>query len=164
MNDGIAIEEVHGGHDAIPELLFGRDADMAQRGAGQFGEEALDEVEPRAVLGSEGELEAARGLLGEPGFGLLGDMSRMIIQDEVDRRVGGIALVEKFEKLDELPTAVALFDQGVNLAGNKVDAGQQADRAVALVFMVAGEGRMNTGLGRQIGGRRCNRLNTGLSS
>jgi hypothetical protein len=86
----------------------------------------------------------------------------MIIQDEVDRRVGGIAFVEKFEKLDELPTAVALFDQGVNLAGNKVDAGQQADRAVALVFMVAGEGRMNTGFGRQIGGRRCNRLNTGL--
>jgi hypothetical protein len=103
------------------------------------------------VLGSEGELEAARGLLGEPGFGLLGDMSRMIIQDEVDRRVGGIAFVEKFEKLDELPTAVVLFDQGVNLAGNKVDAGQQADRAVALVFMVAGEGRMNTGLGRRSG-------------
>ena len=43
----------------------------------------------------------------------------MIIQDEADCRVGGIALVEKFEKLDELPTAVALFDQGVNLAGNR---------------------------------------------
>jgi hypothetical protein len=37
---------------------------------GQLGQEALDEVEPRAVLGSEGELEAAHGLLGEPGFGL----------------------------------------------------------------------------------------------
>jgi hypothetical protein len=88
VNDGIAIEEVHGGHDAIPELLFGRDADMAQHGAGQFGGEALDEVEPRAVLGSEGELEVARGLLGEPGFGLLGDMSRMIIRDEVDLAYG----------------------------------------------------------------------------
>ena len=51
MNDGIAIEEVDGGHDAIPELLFGRDADMAQHGPGQLGEEALDEVEPGAVLG-----------------------------------------------------------------------------------------------------------------
>jgi hypothetical protein len=58
VNDGIAIEEVHGGHDAIPELLFGRDADMAPHGAGQLGDEALDEVEPRAMLGSEGELEA----------------------------------------------------------------------------------------------------------
>ena len=46
MNDGVAIKEVDGGHDAIPDLLFGRDADMAQHGAGQLGEEALDEVEP----------------------------------------------------------------------------------------------------------------------
>jgi hypothetical protein len=46
VNDGIAIEEVDGGRDAFPELLFGRDADMAEHGAGQLGEEALDEVEP----------------------------------------------------------------------------------------------------------------------
>jgi hypothetical protein len=46
VNDGIAIEEVDGGQDAFPELLFGRDADMAEHGAGQLGEEALDEVEP----------------------------------------------------------------------------------------------------------------------
>ena len=45
---------------------------------------------------------------------------------------------------------MAVLDHGVNLAGDKVDAGQQGDRAVALVFMVAGEGRMNAGLGRQI--------------
>jgi hypothetical protein len=32
---------------------------MAQDGAGELGEEALDEVEPGAVLGSEGELKAA---------------------------------------------------------------------------------------------------------
>jgi hypothetical protein len=30
-----------------------------QDGAGEFGEEALDEIEPGAVLGREGELEAA---------------------------------------------------------------------------------------------------------
>ncbi len=62
MNDGIAIEEVDGCQDAIPELLFGRDADIAQHGTGQLGEEAFDAVEPEAVLGSEGELETARGL------------------------------------------------------------------------------------------------------
>ena len=85
MNDGIAIEEVDGGHDAIPALLFGRDADMEQHGAGQLGEEALNEVEPGAMLGCGGELEAARGLLGKPGFGLPGDMRGMIVEDEVDR-------------------------------------------------------------------------------
>jgi hypothetical protein len=31
---------------------------MAQDGAGELGEEALDKVEPGAVLGSESELEA----------------------------------------------------------------------------------------------------------
>ena len=36
------------------------------------------------MLGSEGELEAARGLLGEPGFGLPGDMRGMIVEDEVE--------------------------------------------------------------------------------
>ena len=102
MNDGIAIEEVHGGHDAIPEPLFGRDANMAQHGAGQLGEEALDEVEPRAMLGCEGELEAPRGLLGKPGFGLPGDMRGMIIEDEVDRGVGRIGFVETHEERDEL--------------------------------------------------------------
>ena len=48
MNDGLSIEEVHCGHDAILEFLFGCDADVAQHGAGELGKETLDEVEPRA--------------------------------------------------------------------------------------------------------------------
>jgi hypothetical protein len=75
----MSVEFVHGSHDAILEFLFGRDTDMSQDGAGKFGEEALDEVEPRAMLGSEGEFEAARGLIGEPGFGLLGDTANMLV-------------------------------------------------------------------------------------
>jgi hypothetical protein len=84
--------------DALPRYYFGAilrllfacrndanmdDANMAQHGAGQLGE-ALDEVEP---LGSEGKLEAACGLLAEPGFGLPGDMRGMIVKAEVDRGV-----------------------------------------------------------------------------
>ena len=75
----------------------------------------------------------------------------MIVEDEVDRGVGRIGFVETLEEGDELAAAMAVLDHGVNLAGHKVDAGQQGDRAVALVFMVAGEDRMNAGLGRQIG-------------
>jgi hypothetical protein len=59
------VEVVHGGHETILEFLFGCDTDVTQHGAGEFGKEALDEVEPRAVLGREGEFEAVRGLLGE---------------------------------------------------------------------------------------------------
>ena len=46
MNDRIAIKEVRGSHDAMPEFLFGRDPDVRQHGSCQLGEEALDEVEP----------------------------------------------------------------------------------------------------------------------
>ena len=59
MDDRIVIEVVHGGHEAVLELLLGRDTDVAQNRTGDLGEEALDEVEPRAMRGSEGELEAA---------------------------------------------------------------------------------------------------------
>ena len=46
MDDGMSVELVHGGHDAILELLFGCDADVAQDRAGELGEETLDEIEP----------------------------------------------------------------------------------------------------------------------
>ncbi len=71
VNDGMAIEFIHCGHDAILELLFGCDADVAQDRASKLGEEALDEVEPGAVLGGEGEFETAGRLTGEPGLCLL---------------------------------------------------------------------------------------------
>jgi hypothetical protein len=74
----------------------------------------------------------------------------------MNRRVGRIGRVDELEELDELPAAVAILDQGVNLAGQQVDTGQQADRTVALVFMIARERRMHAGLRRQIRCRRCN--------
>jgi hypothetical protein len=47
--------------DAILEFLFGSDANVAQDGAGEFGKEALDQVEPGAMGGGEGKFEAVRG-------------------------------------------------------------------------------------------------------
>jgi hypothetical protein len=46
VNDRVLVELIHSGHDAILEFVFGRDADVAQEGTGEFGKEALDEVEP----------------------------------------------------------------------------------------------------------------------
>ena len=100
---------------------------MAQDGSRELGKEALDEVEPRAVLGSEGEFEAAGGLIGEPGFGFLGDVRGVIVEDQLDRGVGRIGRVEKLEEFDEFAAAMAIPDQGMDLAGKQVDAGQQAD-------------------------------------
>ena len=59
MNDGMAIEFIHGSHDAVLEFLFGCDADMAEHGAGELGKEPLDEVEPGAVGGSENSKRCA---------------------------------------------------------------------------------------------------------
>ena len=93
MNDRVLVEVVHGGHETILEFLHGRDPDVAQH-AGEFGKEALDEIEPRAVLGRQSEFEAAHGLFGEPSSGLLGDVRGMIVEDQPDRGVGRIGGVE----------------------------------------------------------------------
>jgi hypothetical protein len=61
---------------------------MAQDRAGEFGEKTLDEVEPGAVFGCEGELEAAHRFGGEPSLGFSGDMRRMVVQDQLARCSG----------------------------------------------------------------------------
>ena len=103
----MAIEFIHGSHDASLEFLLGCDADVAQHRACELGEEAFDEIEPRAVRGREGEFEAADRLIGEPSLGLLGKVRGMIIEDQLDRGMDRIDGVEKLEKFDEFATAVA---------------------------------------------------------
>src|SRR5271157_4636817 len=137
MDDGVSVEVVDCGHDAVLELLFGCDSDVAQDGAGELGEETLDEIEPGAVLGREDELESTGRLLGEPSLGLFGDVRRMIVEDQLDRRMARIGGVEELEEFNEFAAAVAVLDEGVDLAGEQIDAGQQADRSVALVLVVA---------------------------
>ena len=53
MDDWVSINVIDGSHDAVLEFLFGSHADVAQNGAGKLREEALDQVEPGAVLGRE---------------------------------------------------------------------------------------------------------------
>ena len=52
--------------------------------------------------------------------------------------------------------------RAVNLTGEQIDTGQQTDCAVALVLVIAGEGRVFAGLRRQVRGGRSERLNAGL--
>jgi hypothetical protein len=51
--------------------------------------------------------------------------------------------IDKFEELDELPAAVTVSDQGMDLAGEQINSGQQAERAMAFVLMIAREGRVH---------------------
>ena len=91
----LMIEEIDGGYDAILELEFRSDADVAQDGAGELGEEALDEIERGAVVGREGEFETVRRLACKRGSGLLGNVCGMIVEDKLDRGIGRIGGVER---------------------------------------------------------------------
>src|SRR5271156_1242173 len=108
--------------DAILEFLFGCDTDVAQDRTGEIGKEALDQVEPGPVLGSEGEFEAVLWLVGEPGSRFFGDVRGMIVEDQLDRGVGGIGSIEKLEEFDEFAAAMAILDKRMDLAGDGGDA------------------------------------------
>ena len=60
----------------------------------------------------------------------------MIVEDQLDRGAGRIGGIEKLEEFDELAAAVALPDERVDLAGEQIDPGQQAERAMAFVLMI----------------------------
>src|SRR5437868_14990282 len=148
MNGGILVEVVYGGHQSILEFLLRADADVAEDRACELGEEALNQVEPGAVLGREGEFEAMRRPLGKPGCGLPRDVGGMIVEDQLNRGRGRIGRIDKFEKLNELAAAMAVAHQGMHLPADEIDPGKQADRAMAFVFVVARKTRMPTRFGR----------------
>src|SRR6202048_1148544 len=135
---------------------------MAQDRPGEFGEEALDEIEPRTMLGREGKLEASRRSSVEPGSCFSRYVRGMIIEDQLDRGAGRISGVETLEEFDEPPAAVAVSDERMDLPGKQVDSGQQAQRAMAFVLVIPREGRVAAGLGRQIGCCRCDGLDSRL--
>src|SRR6476619_6670153 len=118
---------------------------MTQDGAGKLGEEALDEVEPGAVLGRERKVEAACRSCVEPGSGFLRDMCGMIVENQLDRGAGRIGGIEKLEEFDKLAAAVAVSDERVDLAGEQINPSQQAERAMAFVLMVPCEGCVDDG-------------------
>ena len=74
------------------------------------------------MLWSEDECEAAITLSGEPSIGFLRHMRRVIVENDLDRRVGRVACIELLEEADEFARAVAVFDAGMNLSGEQVDA------------------------------------------
>jgi hypothetical protein len=75
----------------------------------------------------------------------------VIVKDDLDRSMRRIGRVNNLEKFDELAASMPVPDQGVNLPGQQIDAGQKADGAMALVFMITPEGRMHGSTLRQVG-------------
>ncbi len=86
----------------------------------------------------------------------------MIVEDQLDRGAGRIGGIEKFEEFDELAAAVTVSDERVDLSSEQINPGQQAERAMTFVLMIAREGRMNVRHGWQIRRRRCDDLDSRL--
>src|ERR1700719_4164166 len=114
------------------------------------------------MLGREDEREASRWSSVEPGSCFSRYVGGMIIEDQLDRGAGRISGIETLEEFDELSAAVAVSDERMNLPVKQVDSGQQAKRAMTFVLVIPREGRVDAGLGRQIGCRRCDRLDSRL--
>src|SRR5882724_3403490 len=90
------------------------------------------------------------------------DVRRMIIEDQLDRGTGRISGVETLEEFDELPAAVTVSDERMDLPGKQVDSSQQAQRAMTFVLVIPCKGGVDAGHGRQIGCRRCDGLDSRL--
>src|SRR6201998_4828379 len=162
VDNGFAIAVVEVRDDPLLEFSFRSHPDATQDGARHFREEALDQVEPGAMLWREHEAEAALALCGKPLVGLLRHVRRMILQNDLDRGTRRLGCVHLLEKADEFARAVAIFDSGMNLAGEPIDPRQQAQRSKALVFMVACDAAMLARERRQVRRRVGDRLDARL--
>ena len=112
------------------------------------------------MLRREGELEAPGRSSGEPSFGFSGDVRRVVVENQLDRSVDRIGGIKKLEEFNELSAAVAVSDEGMDLAGEQINPGQQAQRALPFVLMITHKGRVDAGLGWQIGRGRCDGLDS----
>src|SRR5260370_20192437 len=99
---GLGDEAVDGGLE-----VDDRAKDAALEAApGEFGEEALDGIEPRAR--GRGEVEDEARMARQPGLDLRMLMGGVVVDDDVDDLTGGGLRLHGVEEAGELPMAVAL--------------------------------------------------------
>src|SRR6516225_6751444 len=67
--------------------------------------------------------------------------AEMVVEDDLDRGVGGVGGVEEPVELDEFAAAVAFLDQGVDVTGEQIDTGHQGHRAAPLILVIVHHGR-----------------------
>src|SRR5260370_15669518 len=99
---GLGDEAVDGGLE-----VDDRAKDAALEAApGEFGEEALDGIEPRAR--GRGEVEDEARMARQPGLDLRMLMGGVVVDDDVDDLTGGGFRLVRLEEAGELLVAVAL--------------------------------------------------------
>ena len=112
--------------------LAHRTVDAAARLAGgQLGEPALDEVQPGGAGGGEVQREARMGE--QPAPHRRGLEGGVVVEDEVDLKVGRDLTLQRRQEALELDRAMAGVRRADHLAGGGVERREQAAGAVALI-------------------------------
>jgi hypothetical protein len=101
VNDWIAVELIDRGHETLLELLFGGDTDVAQDERASLEKKPSTRLSQEPCLGVKVNSNLPAGCSASPSSGLSGNMRGMIVEDQMDRRVGRIGRVDEREELDE---------------------------------------------------------------
>src|SRR5690606_30448117 len=100
---------------------------------GEFGEEALDGVEPGA--GCWGEVEGPARMTAEPGADLVLLVRSVVVENDMDGLVLRHLALNAVEEADELLMAVALHVLSDDCAVQYVEGGEQRRCAVPFVVV-----------------------------
>src|SRR5260370_1865000 len=122
---GLGDEAVDGGLE-----VDDRAKDAALEAApGEFGEEALDGIEPRAR--GRGEVEDEARMARQPGLDLRMLMGGVVVDDDVDDLTGGDFGFDGLEEADEIPMPVPLHAAAEDPAFQCVESGAAWGGALA---------------------------------
>jgi hypothetical protein len=101
-------------------FFLGFHTDVAQDLFGHFGKENLNDVEPRTMFRCEYQFKPPRNRL-QIGLGFLGNMRRMIIQNDLDLQTLFVMTIELLEKLDELLAPMSFFYRTDHFTGDQIN-------------------------------------------
>jgi hypothetical protein len=127
------------------EIADGAEDAAPEPAPGKCSEEALDRIQPGAGGGDEVESEALVPCKPCHHLGML--MGGIVIEDEVDGRLGRYGGIDRFEKSDELLMSVAFHATADHPAFEDIEGGEQ--RRCAVSFVVMGHGPCASRLHRQ---------------
>ncbi len=100
----------------------------------------------------------AIGPSGQIGAGLLGNVGRMIVQNQSDHRLGGVMSVQILEQGNKLAAAVAPLDTRRYMTILQIQSRQDGSRAHPLILIIPADLRMFARHRRQVRRRIGNRL------
>jgi hypothetical protein len=100
VDDGYSVEVIKVGDDPRLEFILGCDANAAEHRSAHFGEEALHQIEPGSMLGSEYEGGTAIQLGGKPRLCFLGDLHGVVTLGEETAKPPAASLAEQQARLE----------------------------------------------------------------